>query len=139
MRRNLFQFSCLAALLAGCAATLPPEPARPAPTATGSRHGRPAPEQVLAWANLDENLGRRAETLDYGQADGRSLLGDKVMVLNGMEMVQFIRAHGYAGHKGITTSLRTASTTTIHVLIVGQDGARLLLRLESDGETQGQG
>lgn len=139
MRRGLLRLSGLAALLAGCAASLPPEPARPSPAVAEATKGRPSPEQVLAWANLDENLGRRPERLDFGQADGRSVLSDKVLVLNGEDMVRFVRKHGYAGHRGITTTLHTESKTTIHVVVVGKDGARMVLQLESDGDPQGQG
>lgn len=130
-----------AMILAGCATALPPDGTRqpqPAPVRAGERCF-PTAEQVLGWANLEMNLGRHPERLDHGLADGRSILGDKVMVLNGEDMVRFVRAHGYVAHKGIVASQRTGSTMTIHVPVVGQDGAQMILQLESDGETQGQG
>lgn len=130
-----------AMLLAGCAGALPPHGTRqPQPaTARSGERALPTPEQVLGWANLDMNLGRHPEKLDHGLADGRSILGDKVMVLNGEDMVRFVRAHGYVAHKGIVASQRTGSIMTIHVLVVGKDGTEMILQLESDGETQGQG
>lgn len=99
----------------------------------------PSGEQVLAWARLDVNLGSGSESLTFGQADGRSILGDRVLVLNGEEMVRFVRTHGYARAEGITSVRRMHTATEIDVVIIGRDGARLKLTLQSDGKAQGSG
>jgi hypothetical protein len=99
----------------------------------------PEPELVYAWARLDESLGHGRRELDYGRADGRAILGDRVLVLNGEEMVRFVRTHGYARAVGITSVRRMHTVTEIDVVIVGRDGARLKLTLQSDGKAQGSG
>lgn len=99
----------------------------------------PDPDRVYAWAQLDENLGKPAGELEYGQADGRAILGDKVMVLNGEEMVRFVRTHGYLRAEGIVAVRHLHTATEIDVVIVGRDGARLTLTLQADGNPQGVG
>ena len=131
MTRAGLSLAVIALSLAGCIGPTQPSAELPA---------RPSPDQVLAWADIDRNLGRHPGRLDYGKADGRSTLGEKVMVLNGEEMVRFVRAHGYAGHGGATAAMSPGrSLTRIHVEIRGRDGATLTLILESDGEDQGRG
>lgn len=122
-------------LASGCVSTPGPTSDTTAPAGTP-----PKAEQVLAWADIDANLGRHPGRLDYGRADGRSILGDKVMVLNGEEMVRFVRKHGYSSHGGIDAAATPGhSLTRIQVTILGRDGARMQLVLESDGEDQGRG
>lgn len=99
----------------------------------------PEPRDVHAWAQLDENLGRRASELSFGEADGRSILGSRVLVLNGEEMVCFVRAHGFARDEGIVAARKLRTVTEIDVVIVGRDGARLKLTLRADGAPQGAG
>lgn len=140
MKRPMPVLAALTLALTGCA-DKPHTPERhPAPTPVSAQPTRPSPGQVLAWANLDENLGRRPETLVFGQADGRSILGEKVLVLNGEEMVRFVRAHRYQAHDGIDAAEAAGDgLTRIHVTIHGRDGARMTLLLQSDGEDPGRG
>ena len=127
MTRAGLKLALIAVLLAGCVGST-------------QQPDRPSPGQVLAWSDLDGNLGRHAERLAYGEADGRSVLGERVIVLNGEAMVRFVRAHGYAGHGGIAKVTSPGrSLTCIHVRIRGRDGAEMTLVLESDGDEQGRG
>lgn len=112
-------------LLTGCASVAPSY--------------QPSSEQVLAWAQLDVRLGRHSAELTYGQADGKAVLGDRVLVLNGEAMVCFVRAHGYARAENILEVRRLSTATEVDVIIVGKDGARMTLTLQSDGSPQGSG
>lgn len=115
----------LLALLAGCC----PDNALP-PFGAG---------EVVAWAELDTHLGA-AEPPPFGKADGKSVLGNRVLVLNGEELHRFIKAHGYAGH-GRPLRMRRAGPGTLDVEleVLGKDGARLRIILRSDGGPQGVG
>lgn len=94
---------------------------------------------VVAWAELDTALGG-SEPPAYGRADGKAVLGNRVMVLNGEALHRFIKAHGYGGH-GKPLRMRRAGPGTLDVEleVVGKDGARLRVILRSDGGPQGVG
>lgn len=94
---------------------------------------------VVAWAELDTSLGG-AEPPAYGKADGKTVLGNRVMVLNGEALHRFIKAHGYGGH-GRPLRMRRAGPGTLDVEldIRGRDGATLRVILRSDGGPQGAG
>lgn len=115
----------LLALLVGCC----PDNALPAFSAN----------EVVAWAELDTTLGG-ATPPAFGKADGKAVLGNRVMALNGEELHRFIKAHGYGGH-GRPLRMRRAGPGTLDVEleIRGKDGAKLRLILRSDGGPQGVG
>lgn len=96
-------------------------------------------ERVLAWADLDAHLGRHPQQLRVGQADGRAVLGTRVMLLNAEDIRRFVALHGYAGVRRVVTERRTPSTLEIDVEIAGRDGQVLLITLLSDGRPQGVG
>jgi hypothetical protein len=94
---------------------------------------------VVAWAELDRELGG-GEPPAFGQADGRAVLGNRVLALNGEELHRFLRAHGYGGH-GRPIRMRRAGPGTLDVEleILGKDGARMRLILRSSGLPEGVG
>jgi hypothetical protein len=95
--------------------------------------------QVVAWADLDNALGKHLNEIKYGEADGVAILGDYVLVGNAAEMVQFVRNHGYAKQRGIIRLRETNSTFYVDVEIEGKDGQTLRVLLQSDGTEQGKG
>jgi hypothetical protein len=95
--------------------------------------------QVLAWADLDNALGKHLDKIECGGADGVAILGDYVLVGNAAEMVQFVRKHGYAKQRGIIRLRETNSTFYVDVEIEGKDGETLRVLLQSDGTEQGKG
>ena len=97
------------------------------------------PERVLAWADLDAHLGRHPQQLQVGQADGRAVLGTRVMLLNAEDIRRFVALHGYAGVRRVVAERRTPSTLEIDVEIAGRDGQVLRITLLSDGGLQGVG
>ncbi len=94
---------------------------------------------VVAWAKLESSLGAK-DPPAYGKADGKAVLGNRVMALNGEELHRFVKAHGYGGH-GRPLRMRRAGpgTLDVEVEIRGKDGARMILVLRSDGGPQGEG
>ena len=96
------------------------------------------PEQVLAWAKLDQTLVR-PRGLVVGQADGRATLGEYVTLLNGEEARRFLRKHGYAQTVRTVAVRRTESTIQVDVEIAGRDGQKTILTLSADGHKQGIG
>jgi hypothetical protein len=116
--------------LVGCQTS----PAPDAPRAVDSL----TPEQVLAWAKLDQTLANPRQ-LAVGQADGRATLGEYVTLLNGEETKRFLRKHGYAQTVRTVAVRRTASTIQVDVEIAGRDGQKTILTLSADGHKQGIG
>jgi hypothetical protein len=108
-------------------------PMKPAATAANL-----TPEQVLAWAKLDQTLVR-PRGLVVAQADGRAGLGEYVTLLNGEEAKRFLRKHGYAQTLRTVAVRRTASTIEVDVEIAGRDGQKTILTLYADGHKQGIG
>lgn len=97
------------------------------------------PERVLAWADLDTHLGQHPELLRVGQADGKAVLGTRVMLLNAEEARRFVTLHGYRGVRRVVAERRTASMLEVDVELAGRDGQVLLVTLLSDGGLQGVG
>ena len=95
--------------------------------------------QVLAWADLDNALGKHLDKIECGGADGVAILGDYVLVGNAAEMVKFVREHGYAKQRGIIRLRETDSAFYVDVEIEGKDGETLRVLLQSDGTEQGKG
>ena len=95
--------------------------------------------QVVAWANLDNALGKNMDAIEWGEADGVAILGDTVLVGNAAEMVKFVREHGYAKQRGIIRLRETDTTFYVDVEIEGKDGETLRVLLQSDGTEQGKG
>jgi hypothetical protein len=120
----------LLALLALVGCETPTKNSTAAPTLT--------PEQVLAWAKLDQTLANPRK-LAVGQADGRATLGEYVTLLNGAEAKRFLRKHGYAKTLRTLAVRRTPSTIEIDLEIQGADGAKATLTLYADGHKQGIG
>jgi hypothetical protein len=108
-------------------------PTKPAATAANL-----TPEQVLAWAKLDQTLARPRD-LVVAQADGRAGLGDYVTLMNGEEAKRFLRQHGYAQTLRTVAVRRTESTIEVDVEIAGRDGQKTILTLYADGHKQGIG
>ncbi|NBX35232.1 hypothetical protein EBR16_07730, partial [bacterium] len=98
-------------------------PTKPAATAANL-----TPEQVLAWAKLDQTLVR-PRGLVVAQADGRASLGEYVTLMNGEEAKRFLRKHGYAQTLRTVAVRRTASTIEVDVEIAGRDGQKAILTL----------
>jgi hypothetical protein len=122
-------FALLALLtLVGC--ETPTKNTTTAPTLT--------PEQVLAWAKLDQTLANLRK-LTVGQADGRVTLGEYVTLLNGEEAKRFLRRHGYAQTLRTVAVRRTERTIQVDVEIAGRDGQKIILTLYADGHKQGIG
>ena len=94
---------------------------------------------VISWAQLDNALGQHLDSIACGEADGRAILGDYVMVLNGREMVDFVKAHGYRGSHGPTATRKLRTALEVDVEITGNDGAKMTVTLQSDGTMQGVG
>ena len=94
---------------------------------------------VVTWAQLDDHFRDRTVKLAVGQADGKTLLGRLVMLENGAEAADFLKAHGCAqicgpiGVRKLTTSLQ------VDVELTGKDGQKLILILTSDGTPAGEG
>ena len=122
----------LLALLAlvGCQTSPAPEAPRAADSLT--------PEQVIAWAKLDQTLVNPRK-LTVGQADGRAALGEYVTLLKGAEAKRFLRKHGYAKTLRTLAVRRTPSTIEIDLEIQGADGAKATLTLYADGHRLGIG
>lgn len=133
--RYRFPAAALAALTllaAACARIAPPH--APLGNAKGFSAG-----DVIAWAHLDAALGGNPDALSVGAADGQCLVADRVMVWNGRDMVDFVKAHGYRSHRGPVAVRETPSQLLVDVEITGADGATLVITLKSDGHPQGRG
>ena len=108
------------------------------PTKNSTAAANLTPEQVLAWAKLDQTLANPRK-LTVGQADGRATLGEYVTLLNGEEARRFLRRHGYAQTVRTVAVRRTESTIQVDVEIEGTDGAKATLTLYADGHRLGIG
>jgi hypothetical protein len=51
---------------------------------------------VVTWAQLDDHFRDQTVKLTVGQADGKALLGRLVLLENGAEAADFLKAHGCA-------------------------------------------
>jgi hypothetical protein len=104
---------------------------------------RPASaREIILEAHLDDRLANRIDELDRqtGQADGKLSLGDYVMVLNGRELVDFVRGHGYKSFRGpVEIRKWPRGRLQVVVRVTGKDGKTVDAVLESDGSVQGAG
>jgi len=102
----------------------------------------PSAREIILEAHLDDRLANRIDELDRqtGQADGKLALGDYVMVLNGRELVDFVRGHGYKSFRGpVEIRKWPRGRLQVVVRVTGRDGKTVDAILESDGSVQGAG
>lgn len=94
---------------------------------------------VVTWAQLDDHFRDQTVKLTVGQADGKALLGRLVLLENGAEAADFLKAHGCAQLSGPIGVRRLPSTLQVDVELTGKDGQKLILILTSDGTPAGEG
>jgi hypothetical protein len=94
---------------------------------------------VVTWAQLDDTFLDRSAKLEVGQADGKALLGRLVMLENGAEAADFLKAHGCAKISGPIGVRKLPSALQVDVELTGKDGEKLILILTSDGTPAGEG
>jgi hypothetical protein len=94
---------------------------------------------VVTWAQLDDTFLDRSAKLEVGEADGKALLGRLVMLENGAEAADFLKAHGCAQISGPIGVRRLPSALQVDVELAGKDGQKLILILTSDGTPAGEG
>ena len=94
---------------------------------------------VVTWAQLDDHFRDQTVKLSVGQADGKALLGRLVLLENGAEAADFLKAHGCAQISGPTGVRKLPTALEVEVELVGKDGQKLILILKSDGTPQGEG
>lgn len=94
---------------------------------------------VVTWAQLDDTFLDRTAKLEVGQADGKTLLGRLVMLENGAEAADFLKAHGCAQISGPKGVRKLPTALEVEVEITGKDGQKLILILKSDGTPAGEG
>ena len=94
---------------------------------------------VVTWAQLDDHFRDRTVKLAIGQADGKALLGRLVMLENGAEAADFLKAHGCAQISGPIGVRKLPSALQVDIELTGKDGQKLILILTSDGTPAGEG
>jgi hypothetical protein len=94
---------------------------------------------VVTWAQLDDHFRDQTVKLAVGQADGKALLGRLVMLENGAEAADFLKAHGCAQISGPIGVRKLPSALQVDVELTGKDGQKLILILTSDGTPAGEG
>ena len=94
---------------------------------------------VVTWAQLDDHFRDQTVKLAIGQADGKALLGRRVLLENGAEAAEFLKAHGCAQISGPIGVRRLPSALQVDVELTGKDGQKLILILTSDGTPAGEG
>jgi hypothetical protein len=94
---------------------------------------------VVAWAQLDDHFRDQTVKLVVGQADGKALLGRLVLLENGAEAADFLKAHGCSQISGPIGVRRLPSALQVDVELTGKDGQKLILILTSDGTPAGEG
>ena len=94
---------------------------------------------VVTWAQLDDHFRDQTVKLAVGQADGKALLGRLVLLENGAEAAEFLKAHGCAQISGPIGVRKLPSALQVDVELTGKDGEKLILILTSDGTPQGEG
>jgi hypothetical protein len=94
---------------------------------------------VVTWAQLDDHFRDQTVKLAVGQADGQALLGRLVLLENGAEAADFLKAHGCAQISGPIGVRRLPSALQVDVELTGKDGQKLILILTSDGTPAGEG
>lgn len=140
MRLPLFPLLALLVLI-GCkpeTETLRGTPAELSALRSTSERGFSAGD-VVTWAQLDDTFLDRTAKLEVGQADGKTLLGRLVMLENGAEAADFLKAHGCAQISGPKGVRKLPTALEVEVEITGKDGQKLILILKSDGTPAGEG
>jgi len=140
MRLPLFPLLALLVLI-GCkpeTETLRGTPAELSALRSTSERGFSAGD-VVTWAQLDDHFRDRTAKLEVGQADGKTLLGRLVMLENGAEAADFLKAHGCAQISGPKGVRKLPTALEVEVEITGKDGQKLILILKSDGTPAGEG
>jgi len=94
---------------------------------------------VVTWAQLDDHFRDQTVKLAVGQADGKALLGRLVLLENGAEAAEFLKAHGCAQISGPIGVRKLPSALQVDVELTGKDGQKLILILTSDGTPAGEG
>ena len=94
---------------------------------------------VMTWAQLDDTFLDRTAKLEVGTADGKALLGRLVLLENGAEAADFLRAHGCAQIAGPIGVRQLPTALQVDVELTGKDGQKLILILTSDGTPAGEG
>jgi len=94
---------------------------------------------VVTWAQLDDHFRDQTVKLVVGQADGKALLGRLVLLENGAEATDFLKAHGCSQISGPIGVRQLPSALQVDVELTGKDGQKLILILTSDGTPAGEG
>jgi hypothetical protein len=94
---------------------------------------------VVTWAQLDDHFRDQTVKLVVGQADGKALLGRLVLLENGAEAADFLKAHGCSQISGPIGVRQLPSALQVDVELIGKDGQKLILILTSDGTPAGEG
>jgi len=94
---------------------------------------------VVTWAQLDDTFLDRTAKLEVGQADGKTVLGRLVMLENGEDAANFLKAHGCAKISGPIGVRKLQTALEVDVELTGKDGQKLILILKSDGNPAGEG
>ena len=94
---------------------------------------------VVTWAQLDDHFRDQTVKLAVGQADGKALLGRLVILENGAEAADFLKAHGCAQISGPKGVRKLPTALEVEVELTGKDGQKLILILKSDGTPAGEG
>ena len=94
---------------------------------------------VVTWAQLDDHFRDQTVKLAVGQADGKALLGRLVLLENGAEAADFLKAHGCAQISGPIGVRKLPTSLEVEIEITGKDGQKLVLILKSDGTPAGEG
>jgi hypothetical protein len=94
---------------------------------------------VVTWAQLDDHFRDQTVKLVVGQADGKALLGRLVLLENGAEAADFLKAHGCSQIAGPIGVRQLPSALQVDVELTGKDGHKVILILTSDGTPAGEG
>jgi hypothetical protein len=94
---------------------------------------------VVTWAQLDDHFRDQTVKLAVGQADGKALLGRLVLLENGAEAADFLKAHGCAQISGPIGVRKLPSALQVDIELTGKDGQKHILILTSDGTPAGEG
>ena len=140
MRLPLFPLLALLVLI-GCkpaVETLRGTPAELSDVRSSGERGFSAGD-VVTWAQLEDHFRDRTAKLEAGQADGKALLGRLVMLENGAEAADFLKAHGCAQISGPKGVRKLPTALEVEVELTGKDGQKLILILKSDGTPAGEG
>ncbi len=140
MRLPLFPLLALLVLI-GCkpaVETLRGTPAELSGVRSSGERGFSAGD-VVTWAQLDDHFRDRTAKLETSQADGKALLGRLVILENGAEAADFLKAHDCAQISGPTGVRKLPTALEVEVELTGKDGKKFILILKSDGTPAGEG